>query len=145
MRKIEIYEGSGSGWVLDRFNHLDLILLRYNLLRWSSYIKGIPKKFSEGYVNIQNRDDEKCFLWAVLAHLHSVTDQRKGNPERVTHYTQYENELNMTGIQYPVQISQITKFEGQNPTISISLFALTEDDKKDIYPVRIPSEPWETT
>ena len=78
-KQIDNYEKSGSGWVLHSLVALDLNLLRYKPLRASSYIK-MSKKFQnkKGYVNINN-DDEKCFLWSVLAHLHPA----RHNKERV--------------------------------------------------------------
>ena len=61
--------------------------------------------------------DEKCFLWCELAILHT-SDQ---TPSLIDHYLGSENELNMTGIFYPVQLSRIDKFENQNTNISVSL------------------------
>ena len=72
------------------------------------------KKFA---VNIKNKDN-KCFLWAYLAHLHPTND----NKERVSKYTQYENEVNMNGIPYPVSDKYYEKFEKQNKPINIFQF-----------------------
>ena len=53
-----------------------------------------------------NKDD-KCFLWCILAALHPA----KQNVCRVSNYTQYEHELNMNGITYPVAVKQVLKLE----------------------------------
>ena len=58
--------------------------------------------------NIKNCDN-KWFLWCILAHLHPAEDHKN----RVTHYTKYEHELDVTGISFPVQLNQI-KFEKRN-------------------------------
>jgi hypothetical protein len=62
-------------------------------------------------LNIKNVD-QKCILWSVLAALHPVS--RESHPERVSHYRQYENELNMKDINYPVSLKKLEKFEKQN-------------------------------
>ena len=69
-------------------------------------------------LNIENTKDQMCFLWSVLASLHPVEQ----NPHRVSKYRQYENELNMDGIDYPVKLTQISKFEKQNPEISVAVY-----------------------
>ena len=77
-------------------------LVKYDALRTSSYLP-LPKelKAKHGCLNIQN-SDEKCFLWSILASLHPV--QHENHPTRVSKYQEYEHELNMFGIQYPVDI-----------------------------------------
>ena len=44
-----------------------------------------------------------------------------------------ENTLNMEGIEYPVSLKDIDKFEKQNPTISITVFGYKE---KGVHPLR---------
>ncbi len=99
----------------------------------SSFVK-TPKSLAKkgAIVNINNKD-QKCFMWSILAHLHK---QRK-DPSRVTKYLQYENELNMNGIQFPVNFRDIMKFENQNP---ISVNVLAYDNKTGVYPKRITKE-----
>ena len=80
-------------------------LVKYDPLRPSNYLT-LPKKLKakQGCLNIQN-DDEKCFLWTLLALLHLV--QYKNYPNRVLKYQEYEHELNISGIRYPVDIKDI--------------------------------------
>ncbi|KAK3733350.1 hypothetical protein QZH41_003614 [Actinostola sp. cb2023] len=42
-------------------------------------------------------------------------------------------ELNMAGIDYPVKIDQVKKFERQNPTISVSVFGYEEQELFPLY------------
>src|SRR5690606_22029463 len=71
------------------------------------YIKLPPYiAHKKAVINIKNNDN-KCFKWCILAHLHPV----KKNAERVWHYKPHENELKDDGITYPMQISDIDKFE----------------------------------
>ena len=105
---------------------LDLGVAVYAPLQGSSYVK-LPKGLEDkkGILNVQN-EDEKCFLWSVLAALHPV--RRKDNPHRVGHYKRFERELNVSGIEFPMKVKDISKFERQNPTISINLFGYEEKE-----------------
>ena len=42
----------------------------------------------------------------------------------------YEQELNMGGIEYPIKLKDIHKFEAQNPNINIYVFALPNKKKE---------------
>ena len=66
----------------------------------------LPKelKVKREYLNIQN-NDEKCFLWSILASLHPV--QHRNHPDSVWKYKGYERELNMSLIKYLVDIKNI--------------------------------------
>ena len=64
-------------------------------------------------------DDDKCFTWSVLRALNPI----ESYAERIDKYLKKnEDSLNMTGIEYPVSLKAIDKFERQNPTISINVF-----------------------
>lgn len=56
--------------------------------------------------NIRNKD-EQCFLWAVLPAIHT----QQNNKNRLTLYKQFENTINMDGIDYPVPLTSVPKFE----------------------------------
>ena len=84
-------------------------LVKYDPMRASSYLP-LPKEFKakQGCVIIKN-NDEKCFLWSILAWLHPV--QYRNSQHRVSKFQEYEPDLNMSGIQYPIDIKDINKFE----------------------------------
>ena len=70
------------------------------------------------------------FLWSVLRALNPTND----HPERVDKKLKLkENTLNMEGIEYPVSLRDIDKFEKQNRSICIILFGY---DGKNVYPLR---------
>ena len=78
---------------------------------------------------MQNKDN-KCFLWNVLRAL----NPKDNHPERVDkNLMLQENTLNMEGIEYPVSLKDINKFENQNPTICITVFGY---NGKNVYPLR---------
>ena len=81
-------------------------------------------------LNIKN-NDEKCLLWCLLAALHPV----KTHSIRVGSYREFENELDMSGITYPVSVHQLNKVEKQN-NLAISVLGWEEDE--GFYPLRIP-------
>ncbi len=125
------FERDGSGWTIDKLIKLEVGTVEYAPLEGSSYLPLPPKiQKKKGVLNIKN-DDQKCFLWSVLAALHPVS--RSDHPERVNHYKQYETELNLNGIDFPVALSQIPAFEMRN-SISVNIFGL---EKNDVYPLQI--------
>ena len=80
---------------------------------------------------MQNKDN-KCFLWCVLRAL----NPREKDSQRVDKkLKEKENTLNMDGIEYPVSLKDIDKFENQNPTISITVFGYKEKGK--VFPLRV--------
>ena len=84
-------------------------IANYEPLQASSYIP-TPKIFEGKFaiLNIQN-NDEKCFLWSVLAHLHHMPS--KNYPNRVLMYKDYEKELNVRDISWPMKEDKIRGFE----------------------------------
>ena len=87
-------------------------------------------------MNVKNQDNE-CLKWALLSALHPVEHGR--NPDRVSKYKQYENELNFAGVGFPVTLKDIPKVEKQN-NLAINVFGyasvihplyLTKDHTRD--------------
>jgi hypothetical protein len=85
-------------------------------------------------VNIKN-EDNKCFLWSVLAALHPAID----NPHRLHQYRQYEHELQTEGLNWPLPISQVAKFETLNK-ISVNIFGWEEEE---VIPLQITKQQFE--
>ncbi|XP_053380054.1 uncharacterized protein LOC123531918 [Mercenaria mercenaria] len=127
---LEKFLREGSGWYVKKVLKLEIHTVVYRPVGGSTYIP-LPKtlNLSHSLLNIQNQDN-KCFLYCLLASLHPTLIQ----PQRAEHYYQYEQEVNMSGITYPVTLSQIRKVENQNENISINIFAYEDDS---IVPLRI--------
>ena len=68
---------------------------------------------------------------ALLMQFHRQFTQliEKSNPQRPTHYEKPISELNMKGIEYPVSLDNIKKFEKQNPKYGINVFILDKNDE----------------
>ncbi|CAG2256166.1 unnamed protein product [Mytilus edulis] len=127
-RSLEEYINRGSNWIIRKVVHLEARTVKYAPINGSSYMQ-LPStiKHCKGVINIQN-DDNKCFLWSVLAAIHPTDN----NAHRVNKYKPFENELNTTGIDFPVPIKQVEKFEKLN-NLSINVFGY-EDFQKVQYP-----------
>ena len=73
--------------------------------------------------------DNKCFLWCVLR----AFNPKASNAERVDkELKSKENNLNMEGIEYPVSLKDLNKFEKQNPNVSITVLGY---EGKIVYPL----------
>ena len=105
-------------------------IVRYNRLRGTSFLT-TPKELKNrlALVNVHNQD-QKGFLWLILASIYPQRDTLS----RVTKYIPYENTLNMGGIEYPVKLQQINKFEQQNVDVSVNVFGYEENK---VFPMRI--------
>ena len=128
MRRFEEFLAMGLGWMLESVDGIVLSYAAYQPTSASSYIPSpayIVKKHA--VVNIRNNDD-KCFLWSVLASLHP----QKIHSERMAKYQQFECEVNTNGLAFPVVIPWgVRKFENLNSTISANVFAF--DGKTGSY------------
>ena len=130
--KISIYQQNGSGWYFKEVLHLEIHTVDYKPMRGSSYMPlpdWIMRK--KAIVNIRNTD-EKCFLWSVLRYLHP----RDKNDTLLTDLKQYQNELNTKGINFPVKLKDISRFESLNPSLpEINVFSVNDSNK--FYPLRM--------
>ena len=122
----EKYIRDSSGWLINKVIHLIVHTIKFTHLTGSSFME-LPKDLRRFIRNLDN----KCFLWSCLAAIHEL------DSPLVSDYEKFENELNMQGIDYPVTINKINKFENQNLNISVNVF--TYDDQ-DILPLCITKQ-----
>src|SRR5207244_5979059 len=97
----------------------------------------IPKelRYKRATLNIKC-NDERYFIWCILAAIHSVNWTK--HPERVSHYNQYQDELDEKGLDFPIlKVRQIDKFEKRNQLISINIFRWSDNK---VVPYRITDE-----
>ena len=121
-----------SGFSLDKIMHLSINFHKLVLTGGSSYIE-LPEwlKSKKAMVNPQNKD-EKCFKWAIITALHRK--YIKHHPERISLLRPYENQHIWKGLEFPVSIRKIGKFEKNNPGILVNvLFSNKKSQKKKIY------------
>ena len=129
-----------SGWTLNRIFHLDLYIDKYSPINGSSYID-LPKiiKNKKAVINVKNTKDNECFKWTILSALHPVDK----DPQRLSKYIEFKDELSFNNINFPVQYHDYKKFELQNKDISINVFEFNENEKNEtlsINPIYITKE-----
>ena len=130
IQKVENAEG--SGWSLLFIESLVLHTVNWDPLNAGSYME-LPEylKNKKAIINMKNKDNE-CFKWCVLRAL----NPKNNHPERVDKdLINKQNTLNMKGIQYPVSLRDIDRFEKLNLNISITV--LGYDEKEKVYPLRV--------
>ena len=116
LENMATFQSGGSGWRLYSIIKLELHTVGYNPLRGETWIS-LPKELADkkAIINMKNTDN-KCFLWCVLRAL----NPKPNNSEKIDkELKEKENTLNMEGIEYPVSLKDINKFEKQIPTITI--------------------------
>ena len=100
-------------------------------MQGSSYLKSPNKiEHSMSVVNIKN-EDNKCFLYSILAKLHPV----EKHTERVSNYEPFLDEVKTDGISMPMRLQQIPKFEKMN-NLTINVY-MSNKSGSDIWPVYI--------
>ena len=132
MEKLAIYLRNGSGWYFKEVISFEIHTVDYKPIKGSSHIP-LPDFLmrKKAIINMENKDD-KCFLWCVLRYLHP----REKHSTRINDLREYENDLNFKGINFPVKVKDIQKFENQNPNIpGINVFSINDNNK--IYPLRL--------
>ena len=84
---------------------------------------------SNAILNIEN-NDKYCFLWSILAYLHSSNNN---HPNRVSNYKQFFNEINIQDFDFTngFRCSDVHKFNELN-NLSVNIFELNfyQDQKK---------------
>ena len=81
---IDKFQERGSGFVFRNIKKVIVKQYKYDNQKASSYI---PLQFkSSNIINVQNKNDNKCFTWSILSKLYPAEDHK----ERVTKYKPYE-------------------------------------------------------
>ena len=128
------FQNQGSGWQFRKVESLDINIDPFEPLSGSSYIP-LPKKIADknAIINVKNLNDNECFKWAVTSAIYTAKD----NPGRLNKKMRINSEkFNWNGIEFPVSLKQIVKFEKQNP-FAVNVFGI-EGEK--VYPLRISEE-----
>ena len=133
LEEIDMTEmAEGSGWRFEKVIKLVLHTTRWDPVNAGSYIE-LPQELKnrKAIINMKNQDN-KCFMWSVLRAL----NPKDNHPERIDNDLKSKVEtLNMEGIQYPVSLRGIDRFEHLNPEISITVLGYNKDEK--VYPLKV--------
>ena len=127
----------GSGWTIESVDNHYLNIVQYEPMKGSSYIE-LPQELNnpkKGLINLKNKDNE-CFRWCHIRYL----NPQDGHPERIKKIDkEYINQLDYSGIEFPVTVKQYNKIEKQNE-ININVFGY---ENKQPYPIYISKEKYE--
>ena len=137
---LEAYQKNGSGWYFKEVVQLEINTSEFNPMNGSSYIP-LPDWITnkKAIVNIENKD-EKCFLWCILRYLYP----RDKNDNRLTDLKKYEFSLNTKGIDFPMKLKHISKFEKLNLSLpGINVFSV--NDNKKFYPLKMAEKDCQNT
>ena len=119
-----------SGFTLDKIMHLYINFHRLVLTLGSSYNE-LPKwlKSKKAVINPQNKGEE-CFKWAVTAALHH--EEIKKDHQRIP---RRRSGKGFEGLEFPVSIKKIYKFEKNNPDIAVNVL-FSNEKNQNIYTAR---------
>ena len=114
-----------SRFVFDEFLHLDVNFHQLNLMRGSSYLPLPDWLVSKKAIVNPHNDDEECFKWSV------ITAENAGmkDPQHVSNLRKFMDNYDWSGLEFPVSIKDIGKFETRN-NISVNVLAV---EGRDIY------------
>ena len=114
-----------SRFVFDEFLYLDVDFHQLNLTRGSSYLP-LPDWSARKKVIINPHNDHKeCFKWLVIA----AENVGMKDPQRVSDLKKFTDNYDWSGLEFPVSIKDIGKFETRN-NISVNVLAV---EGRNIY------------
>lgn len=121
----------GSSYYFKFISSIEMSIYEKKNLKGSSYIE-LPEiiKNKKCCINVQNKNDNKCFMWSILSAIYPA----KKDADRTSKYIEYMEELNFKDIEFPMKLKDIPKFEKQNE-ISINVYSYNikiNDDEKEI-------------
>ena len=107
--------------VFDYVASLKYIFHKVELKRSESYIAS-PKwiKNKKATINPQNKDDDKCFQYAVTIALNY--DRTENHPERLSKVKRFINQYDWSEINFPSHVGDWEKFELNNKSIALNVF-----------------------
>ena len=125
---IQIFSTGGSGFVVQKIDHLDININKFKPIRGSSYIPTTAALVGNNFLlNIRNNDN-KCFAYSVLAALYPENKNR----ERQNKYKPSLHKLNVDNIEFPMSLTDVPKFEKQN-NIGINVFGFEKNKILPLY------------
>ena len=137
LNKIAVWISEGSGWTVQSVDSHHINIVKYKPMKGSSCIK-LPTELrnsARGLINPKNEDNQ-CFRWCHIRHFNPQAKY----PQRIKKVDkQYVENLDYSGIEFPVATKQYNKIEKQNE-ININVFGYED---KQPYPIYVSKEKYE--
>jgi hypothetical protein len=136
--KIQDFKLEGSNWEIDNIMRLDIRVGKY-VTQYGSCFTDLPKnlKNKKALINIRNNDD-KCFLWCCISKLYPT--KKTWQQTNIKFYKKYLGNFNLKGIEFPLDINKVEKFEKMNShlNLKINVYGFNNIDRKsEVFPIRI--------
>ena len=122
----EEYVSNGSSWSIHAIEKLELHNVRHVPLGVGTYIPLPCRLPARSVINVKNRNDNKCVVWSILAHLRPNSKR----PNNVESYKEFEGLLNLEGVRFPTPVTDIAKIENQN-NLSIHVFIYETENRRN--------------
>ena len=114
-----------SRFIFDEFLYLDINFHQLNLTKGSSYLP-LPDWLARKKAIVHpHNGDEECFKWSVIA----AENVGMKDPQRVSNLRKFTDNYDWSGLEFPVSIKDIGKFETRN-NVSVNVLAVKG---RDIY------------
>uniref|UniRef100_A0A1I8FWX3 ULP_PROTEASE domain-containing protein n=1 Tax=Macrostomum lignano TaxID=282301 RepID=A0A1I8FWX3_9PLAT len=131
-RKIDAYNSNGSGWIVEQINYFDLCSaltdrIRYYRGRCANFTLPNQLAVKKAIINPPS-DGNNCFLFACLAYLHIRDPGVMKSCHRLTTYSRWLDEIDLSGIALPVAISDLDVIEEKNSEICFTVFSWEDDE-----------------
>ncbi|XP_046735002.1 uncharacterized protein LOC124404714 [Diprion similis] len=136
MAKVEDFQEKDSGWSLTEIINLTVNINKYVPLQGGVFTyTPLPKDIQDkkAVVNICN-NDSYCLLRSVTAALFPANNS---HPDRVSSYPHFSSVLRYDGLNFPMSLDQIPKFEKLND-LSINVYSIDYTDKKRMNSEIVP-------
>ena len=132
LASLEEFQERDSGWALSRILNLTINVNKCNPMRAGCHIN-LPREIvtKRAVVNVRSMDNA-CFAWSVVAALYPA----ERHVEREVSYPHYTAVLNLEGIEFPMTLQQIKKFEKLND-ISVNVYGIEGKKEVTILPIRL--------
>ncbi|KMQ82189.1 hypothetical protein RF55_23857, partial [Lasius niger] len=132
LTSLEEFQERDSGWALSRILDLTVNINKCNPMRAGCHIK-LPREIvtKRAVINVESKDNA-CFAWSVVAALYPA----ERHMERESSYPHYTTVLNLEGVEFPMTLNQIKKFELAND-ISINVYGIERKKQVSILPIRL--------
>ena len=136
MESIETFTDHGSNYNVERVNWVSLEVAGYRPLRGGQHFV-LPRFITskKACINLRNTN-EMCFKYNCLLHLNKHLAKRcQKNPQILD---AFENQLDFQGLEFPLEINKIDKFEKHNPNVAVTIIGYVPDGDSNVFvPLRV--------
>ena len=131
----QIFSTVGSGFVVQKIDHLDININKFKPIRGSSYIATPSALSGNNFLLNMRNNDSKSFAYSVLAALYPENKNR----ERQNKYKSNLQKLSFDNIEFPMSLTDVPKFEKQN-NIGINVFVSEKNKILPFYLTKVKTE-----